>query len=620
MRRGELSVFRRDALSPDGKLCAINLPTEMRIFDLTTGKDLYKLAKVGKDVRAVVFADSARLVTADNKQIIDVWDAQTGKSVRRFTHDAPVGFLAASPDGRCLAALEHHDQEGVKHWPDKDVVHVWDLATGAKKHTLAARPKHWLRTAQFFAGGKRLLTSSLCPQGTELTVWDVQTGEWLREMKSDVHSSPDVIAIGADGERLAVGENMGKFELWDVKRGRKLSGAENWQTWAATVLFAPAGDRIYTIGYHSFSTWDGTTGRHLDAIDLQRSSDWATPRRGFSPDGRYALSFAGKGKEFQGILWDVASRRRLHTLRLPGREDYVRLHSAFSPDSSLLATWHPGKEAVVRIWDVRMGKEVRSFKASKTDQAGQLSFSADGKTLLVAGKHIVGFDPASGKELFSWYMKPLPDNSGAGMFVDGKPVDTNSRRAWRGLAVSPDGTRLACTLDGGFGPQRPKDRIALFDARTGKLLRRWSDSAKPSPSVVLQGYEEMVFSPDGQLLASSDGFTIHLWEVATGKEICAFHGHHGEINSLAFSGDGRRLASTSWDSTILIWDLTGLPADGQPTREALEKCWTTLLSDDAGRADQAVWMLARARTLADRVERPVASGESREPRADRPLD
>src|SRR5262249_34218714 len=195
--------------------------------------------------------------------------------------------------------------------------------------------------------------------------------------------------------------------------------------------------------------------------------------------------------------------------------------------------------------------------------------------------------------LFSWEMKPLPDNSGAAIMVDGKSLDPNSRRAWRGLAVSPDGTRLACTLDGGFGGQRIPDRIALFDARTGKLLRRWSDSGGHSPSVVLQGHEVMVFSPDGQLLASSDGFTVHLWEVATGKEIRAFHGHRGEINSLALSGDSRRLASTSWDSTILIWDLVSQPV-GPLTEETLEKCWNDLLSGNAGRAHRAVWVLAQA--------------------------
>src|SRR5439155_7813348 len=111
-----------------------------------------------------------------------------------------------------------------------------------------------------------------------------------------------------------------------------------------------------------------------------------------------------------------------------------------------------------------------------------------------------------------------------------------------------------CILDGGFGREPMADRVALYDARTGTLRRRWSDSGKPSHS-----YEQLRFSPDGKLLASSDGEVIHLWEAATGKEIHSFQGHRGEVQALSFSGNGRRLASAGTDSTVLLWDLTSAP-------------------------------------------------------------
>src|SRR5262249_15893891 len=153
--------------------------------------------------------------------------------------------------------------------------------------------------------------------------------------------------------------------------------------WAATVFFLPDGKKVRTIGYQSLATWDGRTGKRLDSFEVPRSYDWATPRRSFSPDGRYALSFTGEGREFQAILWDIASRRRLHTLSFPSKNDYVYIDAAFSLDSSLLATrhseneefWHSDKSANVHIWDVRTGKEIRSFQASTPDWPGQLSFS-----------------------------------------------------------------------------------------------------------------------------------------------------------------------------------------------------------------------------------------------------
>jgi hypothetical protein len=105
----------------------------------------------------------------------------------------------------------------------------------------------------------------------------------------------------------------------------------------------------------------------------------------------------------------------------------------------------------------------------------------------------------------------------------------------------------------------------------------------------------MVFSRDGQLLASSDGHGVHLWEAATSKLIHTFKGHQGDIHALAFSRDGRRLASASSDSTVLIWDVTGQPSKpADLTAAKLQECWTDLAGDDAGRAQRAVWALVRA--------------------------
>ncbi len=589
-RRG-FSVFRRNALSRDGRWAAVNTPEALRVFEVKTGRELYKLAKGGKEIQDVVFAGD-RLITVDVKQIIDVWEVATGKLIRRFAHGAPAGFLAASVDGRWLAVLEHHPHQPAGPDYDKDAVHVWDLDTGIKKHTFAARPNQRFRSAHFLAGGKRLLTSSISPQqGKELIVWDVETGKQLRAMTSDVNSSPPAIAINTDGTRLAIGDRMGKIELWDLETGRLLSGDENHHTWAATAFFSPTGKTLHTIGFDSFATWDGQTGKRLDAFAVPRSYDWNAPRRRFSPDGRYAVSFTGEGKQLQAILWDIANRRRLYTFSLSSIYNFVYVDAAFSPDSTLLAAWHAEKEAfwqpdvknaVVHLWDVRTGKELRSFKLSKADLPGQLSFSGDGKTLLAAGKHMVGLDVAGGKELFSWTIKPLPISEGHMIFVDGKMIQQEPI-GWRSLAVSPDGSMIACILNGGFTQEKAPKRLALFETRSGKLRRRWNDASKPS-----RDYERLAFSPDGQLLASSDGFAVHFWEVATGKEIHTFRGHRGEINHLAFSGDGRLLASTSWDSTVLIWALVA------PSKsEDAEKCWADLAAEDARRAHDAVWKLAR---------------------------
>jgi WD40 repeat protein len=139
--------------------------------------------------------------------------------------------------------------------------------------------------------------------------------------------------------------------------------------------------------------------------------------------------------------------------------------------------------------------------------------------------------------------------------------------AVRSVAFAPDGKVLAALdADGG---------IRLWERGTGRELRRWKQgSGHRGP---------LAFSPDGRVLASGDGGVVHLWDSATGAERRRLVGHQGTVHCLAFSPDGRTLASgaveglqyvgqdvvvakrSPGDRVLRLWDVTG----GSPAGEVV---------------------------------------------------
>jgi serine/threonine protein kinase/WD40 repeat protein len=115
-----------------------------------------------------------------------------------------------------------------------------------------------------------------------------------------------------------------------------------------------------------------------------------------------------------------------------------------------------------------------------------------------------------------------------------------------GFAVTPDLSLAAYVLAAG-------GRLRVVDLRAGKEL--WTAVGAKRMVTAL------AFSPDGKTLASGGGFAdtnlrIRLWDAASGEQTGGLSGHTFWVGSLAFWPDGNRLASSSGDQTLRIWDMT----------------------------------------------------------------
>jgi WD40 repeat protein/Tfp pilus assembly protein PilF len=227
----------------------------------------------------------------------------------------------------------------------------------------------------------------------------------------------------------------------------------------------------------------------------------------------YDPSYHEKTTEVE--LWNPDTGRRLRTL--PAPPDSPSL--TFSPDGKLLAVDNLQQ---AQLWDVATGELLRSW-----EPGGALSFSPDGK-LLAAGSAagITIWDASSGATVRRFSAQ-------------------NGR-----VTFSPDGRVLAVSSPG---------EIELRDAGTGDAIGRLVYNAggrrvEVDRHFIRGGGPEAAFSPDGKLLIVATT-PPQLWEVRTCKLLHNLTGHAGIVPGVAFSPDGRRVATAATDSTVRLWDV-----------------------------------------------------------------
>ena len=232
-----------------------------------------------------------------------------------------------------------------------------------------------------------------------------------------------------------------------------------------------------------------------------------------SPDARY-LATGAAWIENPGELWikELATGTKRHICK--NHSDAINA-LAFSSGGAMLASgdWR----GMVKVWNSATGKELASFKAHDR-QVWSLAFSPGGTMLASSSPTgIKLWEMATGKRR-------------ASIAIAGEENGRLGPHAGYCLAFSPDGRTLAYGADDGV--------TRLWDVATARERARLVGDSGP-----LLG---LAFSPDGQTLAtaSRDG-TVKLWNVASGH-LKSTLAHKDSLRSVAFSPDGRMLASCYW--------------------------------------------------------------------------
>jgi WD40 repeat protein len=353
--------------------------------------------------------------------------------------------------------------------------------------------------------------------------------------------------------------------------------------------------------------WHYLQRRGREAPLVLRGHRGAATALAFHPESKHLATGGGEGNCGEVKVWRLRDAKEV--LSFPLEEEVTAV--AFSPDGKSLACGGVARQAggrcaVLRVWEVATGKEVWGHRRDGRGTTA-LAFSPDGLVLAAAdGVAAAGLRNPEGRlrgtsevTLCEWTGRrasllfvglngpvrgvAFGPRGRAVAFATAGSCDPDGQRVWPGKVQvrSPETNDVLHTFAGnvrqGFGP------VAFNPANGHYLAAGASDlplpgAHEPNVEIVvwglqagydlhhLRGHNEPVtglaFSPDGRRLASASADrTVKLWDVQSGHELLTLRDPAAPVTAVAFSPNGRRLAAAAADGAVIVWDATP-PPDG----------------------------------------------------------
>lgn len=197
---------------------------------------------------------------------------------------------------------------------------------------------------------------------------------------------------------------------------------------------------------------------------------------------------------------------------------------AWSPDGSQIAT--ASGDGTVQVWNATTGAAIYTYTGhqNQNTSVNAVAWSQDGNFIYSAATDVQVWSAADGTKQFTY--------------------TGHSNNTIHCLALSPDGKYIASGSD--------DQTVQVWDARSGTHYVTHSANAS---------VRSLAWSPDGTRIVSTQNDLVEVWNSSSGNTVNTYKGHSGNnVNAVAWSHNGKHVASGSDDKTVQVWDASSLSA------------------------------------------------------------
>lgn len=494
------------ALSADGtRIASAGADRTVRVWDVPAKREIARCEGHTDSIYGVALSpDGHRAVSASSDGTVRVWNVDDGTPLVDLTKRGGRMFaLAMSRDGRLVAA----------GGADGDV-RVWDVDGTAPIATLRGHKK-LVRGLAFSSDGSTLASAS---NDRTVRLWDCAT--WSQRLQIEPSfARARSVGFNFDGSLIATGSDDHTVRIWECATGHLVAALTGHVGDVACVDWHPHDGRLATASSDttgSIRVWDPLSASAVDVLDAHAASVMSLA---FSTDGSVVTSLDVRREVRQ---WDAASGLALDLIAIgpaTSSKGWARQCGRW-----LAVIYEDGRIEAIDAETWRVVARIATDIADGIPQSIAIAPDA---------AHVVVGNPAGAVRVYA-----IDAGSGSASLL-GSLVGAGDGPLR--IEFSPDG-RLIATSDA-------KGLIQTWRAPCGPLVASMEHDADSK-----RRGDALRFSADGAVLAgSNDGESVSLWDAYTGTRAASLP-THGGARSVAFAGDGRRIATGSPDGVLRIWD------------------------------------------------------------------